>query len=1029
MTVELTLLSRVCCRGSEITGSRLRGLLALLAGDLRAGCGTGRLVAGLWPDGQPEHPAKALQIVVSRARARLGSDLIVSTPAGYRLSLGEDQVDASAVLLRASASERAARDGNHAAALEHAEAGLALCAGADEWDTGRDDPVSVLRAARAATYRSLVRARALALSRLGRPAEAAGPLGELARTGPRDEEVLAELLRCEAVTEGPAAALARYDAYRRALREELGTGPGPALRGVHQELLVHDTPVVRRGVRHEPNPLLGRDDDLAAVAALLPVSRVTSIVGVGGLGKTRLAHAVSRRAEQRVVHFVGLAGVTADADVATEVASALGVGEAVGGLAAPANVFTGIVDALGPGPALLVLDNCEHVVRGAAELVHALVSLSEELRVLTTGRAPLGLSSESVYPLPELDPPTMAELFGRRARAARPDVALPAETVSELCGHLDGLPLAAELAAARVRVMSVPEIARRLDDRFGLLRGSARDAPRRHRTLHAVIDWSWHLLEPAGQAAMRALSIFPGGFTADAARSLLGEDADLEQLVDQSLLKVADTGSGVRFRMLETVREFSAARREEAGETERVLDGFLGWAREFGMLHHQSLLAADVVAAVDEIRSEQDNLVQALRYGLDREDGATVAAMAALLGGLWLTESNFTRLIALAKDTAWVLSHFRPEPAQVEATRAAAVLCALSGSLAQDDRPLRTLVTLRRLPEAEPDTLIRATQIALCAPEVPALLKFCDSDRPLLAGMANYVASYAWANAHEPDRALRAAERMLACFERDGIPLIKAIAHGRAAELYLEWEPGEAAYRQLHAALAIAEKLRWRSVVGRTRWALVLANLQRGAFDEAERDLEQAVGSGVDEANGMVLFDVCARAEILIGRGQVEAGLRLWRQAADRLRGDASPAAGNWAWQVQAVAVVAHAHHGRLDLVAEITGGLPDALSTMVTTVSVVDFRVCGSLLLAVALVELERGNTHSGVRMIALAERFGPLSGFHPTMSPERARRAAERADRPAYADAVSAYAGLGPEGLRAAALAALRARATGGT
>ena len=289
MTIELTLLPRVAYRGREVTSPRLRGLLALLAGDLRTGCSTARLVDGLWPDEQPEHPAKALQVVVSRARAQLGPDLIASTPAGYRLPLADEQVDASAVLRSAAAAARLAGAGDHAAALAEAVAGLTLWDGApDGADAGLDDPVAALRAERASTYRSLARARALALARLGRCAEAAAPLADLASERPRDEEVLVELLRCEAAA-GPSEALARYEAYRRSLRDELGTDPGPALQALQQQLLQGSAPVVRHGVPHEPNPLVGRDDDIAAVATLLRSSRVTSIVGAGGLGKTRLA--------------------------------------------------------------------------------------------------------------------------------------------------------------------------------------------------------------------------------------------------------------------------------------------------------------------------------------------------------------------------------------------------------------------------------------------------------------------------------------------------------------------------------------------------------------------------------------------------------------------------------------------------------------------------------------------------------------------------------------------------------------------
>jgi predicted ATPase/DNA-binding SARP family transcriptional activator/tetratricopeptide (TPR) repeat protein len=1060
VTIALTLLSRVAYRGPEITSPRLRGLLALLAGDLRSGCSTARLVEGLWPDGQPENPAKALQILVSRARAQLGAEVIATTPTGYRLALREEQVDTSAVLLSAAASARCARAGDHAAALAQAEAGLALWEGAAGGDGELDDPVAALRAERASAYRSLVRARALALARLGRHGEAVEALAGLARERPRDEEVLVELLRCEAATVGPSAALARYEAYRRSLRDELGTDPGPALQVVQHQLLQGSSPVVRYGVPHEPNPLLGRDGDVAAVASLLRSSRVTSIVGAGGLGKTRLAHAVSRRAEQRTVHVVALAGVTSDADVAGEVASVVGAGEGrptpASQPARPTDVLGGIAAALGPGPALLVLDNCEHVLRGAAELVGALVSITQDLRVLTTSRAPLGLSSESVYLLPELSLPTAVELFTQRARAARPGADLPADAVEEVCRHLDGLPLAVELAAARVRVMSVAEIARRLEDRFALLRGGARDAPERHQTLQAVVDWSWNLLEPAGRAAMRALSVFPAGFTADATRRVLGDGdaADvpriLEHLVDQSLLQVADAPTGLRFRMLETVREFSTAHREAAGETDAVVGGFLAWARDFGVAHNDGPFGADPYAPLELIRAEQDNLVQALRYGLARGEAGTVAATSAVLGGLWIIESNYPRVMALAADTAHLLSHFRPGPDLVEVTRTTLVLCTTYTFLIEGPRAVRSLAALRRLPPAPPDTLVRAVAVVLgAAPENRSVLyELCDSDEPLVAGAANSVVSYFWENEGDLERALKAARRTLEGFEQQKLPYPQAVAHARISELCLQAERGEEARRHLLAAMPVLERVgNWSDLVG-IRWWMVLASLQVGDVDEAEHWLEQTAPPPVDEPVGTITYGLGIRAEILLARGEVEAGLRLWRRAVDLLANTQGPIFGvfedpsqeQWVLEAKAVTVVAHAQHDRLDLVEELTGELPHRLSRMLANPVanpppyLMELPTSGGLLLALAMVDLNRGAcagderaTRSGARMVALAERFRFPRNFQPTMSAARARQAAEQADRPAYDEAVSSYAGLDHEDLRAAALAALEEREQG--
>ncbi|WP_055585028.1 ATP-binding protein [Peterkaempfera griseoplana] len=1034
MTIDLTLLPRVAYRGQEITAPRLRGLLALLAGDLRTGCSTERLVAGLWPDELPERPGKAVQVLVSRARAQLGAEVLASTPTGYRLTLAEDQVDSSALLLHAAACADRARAGDHAGSLAAAEAGLALWEGTPEETGGTDDPVAALRAERAPVRGRLLRAQALALARLGRHAEAAGPLAAVAAAHPRDEEVLAELLRGEAATAGPSAALMRYEAYRRELREELGTDPGAGLRAVQQELLRGESPVVRHGVPHEPNPLLGRDGDIAAVERLLRDSRAVTVVGPGGLGKTRLAHAVSRRAEQRVVHFVPLAGVTADEDVAAEVASALGAGEgrtgAMGGHT-PADPVAGILGALGSGPALLVLDNCEQIVGGAADLVRALVSSSRDLRVLLTSRAPLGLTSEAVYALPELGLATSVELFTQRARAARPSVELPADAVAELCRHLDGLPLAVELAAARVRVLSVTEIARRLGDRFALLRGGARGVPERHRTLHAVVEWSWNLLDEDARAALRTLSVFPGGFSGEAAEHVLGEDALflLEQLAGQSLLTVADTPVGVRFRMLETVREFSAARRAEAGEDEAAVGRLLAWAREFGVAYHDAVFGPEPLAAWVRIKAEQDNLVPALRHALAGADGPTVAALTAVLATLWSNDSNYPRLAALAADTGPLLSHYHPEPADVEVARAAAVLCTAALLMGSSPRAVRQLVTLRRLPPAPPDTLLRATAVVLSAvpemlpPGYEVLRDLCDSGQPLVAGVAESIATYVWELEHDTDRALASARRMLAALAPADNPSVQLMGHSRLSELYLRTGRGQEAYDHLKAVLGVLPRLNDGRDYIFVRSSLVLACLQRGDPDEAEYWLRQAEQDNSPLEDDFYRSDLGARAEIALARGLTEVGLGLWRSAVERLSVAGAAQGGDlwnnpWALQIQSAAVTAHAHAGRLELVAEAADRLRQRLRTLLSGPyrSPGELPVYGMVLHALGMAGLAAGDG-GAVRMIALAERLGVGREFQPTMSADRARRAAEDADGAAYADAVSEYAALQREELREAA------------
>ncbi|HEX6360958.1 ATP-binding protein [Actinophytocola sp.] len=1041
MTVELTVLSRVAYRGKEITGPRLRGLLALLAGEPK-GCGAQRLIDGLWPDDQPDNPAKALQILVSRIRAQLGDGLVVRTPTGYRLALDETQIDASAVLQHAAAAAERARTGNHGGALEHAEVGLALWDGPPKPEETRD-PLADLRAERAVTYRTLARARALALARLGRHGDAVEPLTDLAAAYPRDEEILLELLRAEAATRGPAVAMARYDTYRRALRDELGADPGPALRRAHQELLQDEQPTVRHGVAHEPNPLLGRDDDLATVADLLHSARVVSVVGPGGLGKTRLAHAVSRRWTRRSVHFVSLAGVAADGDVAAEVASAVGL--ARGGKA----VVPGIVDTLGTG-ALLVLDNCEHVLAQAADLVATLVAMARDLRILTTSRAPLGLSSESVYPLPELDQPTTVELFHQRARAARPGVDLPDAAVAELCARLDGLPLAVELAAARVRVLPVAEINARLADRFALLRGARRDAPERHHTLHAVVDWSWHLLDADGQAALRALSIFPGGFTVEAADRVLDRDSfdTLEHLVDQSLLKVADTPSGVRFRMLETVREFGAARLAESGDTDRVIDGVLAWARDLAAGHHDAVFGPDPVPVGDRLAAEQDNLLLVLRHGLARGDGASVAAAAAVLAGVWAVNASYIRAGALAEDVAQVLAHYTPAPEHVEVTRTAAALCLVNAIAVQQGGVARMLYALRRLPAGVPDTPVRAAAAVLATPDVfapdhAALRQLVAGGSPQVAAFAGMVLSYYAEQAGDLPAAIEASRLFRNAWAARTTPWMWILSLSRIGELTLRVERNEESRAYFTEAVRVLDEIGApRDVVG-VYWGMAVSNLQLGELDTAEHWVGRATadnaGTPTDEGPvveaGAVMFGLVVRGELALARGDVDTGLRLWRQASvalDTVDLQLADPDGltPWALETQAGAVTAHARFGRLDLVADLLSELPRKLTLLLSnplrraSVHVLEQQLAGALLVAVGMTDLASGDTASGVRLLALAEHFKFLRGFRPSMSPADVRAAAENADGPVYSAALAEYTGLTRTELRAEALAVLRSR-----
>jgi predicted ATPase/DNA-binding SARP family transcriptional activator len=1072
VATPLRLLGHASYRGTPIASARVRALLATLA-DAGGSVSSQALVDAVWGDEPPVNAAKALQVLVSRTRSRLGPEVIESTPTGYRLGLAAADVDVLLARRRAKEARTALAAGRADVAVECAERGLALWDGPGLGTARADgDPhVGLLRNLEPVRD-DLDRTRALAAARTGSHGAALGLLQAVSDRRPRDEEVLGALLTCEAHAIGHAAALGRYERYRRSLRDELGSEPGRALRQVHADLLAEDVHV-RRGVRHDPNPLLGRADDLAQLRKLLSTSRVTSVIGPGGLGKTRVAHALSRTADESAVHVVELVGVSSLEDVVAEVASVVGARDtrrsARTYAAAPRDAVTAVVEEIGSTPTLLVLDNCEHVLEAAATLVDELVARTPRLRVLTTSRAPLDIDAERTYHLPQLDAMTSATLFTDRARAVRPDVVLDEDVLERLCARLDGLPLAIELAAARTRTLSLTEIEHRLADRFDLLRGSRRSTPARHQTLVAVIDWSWNLLEEAEQAALLQLGTFADGFTAETAMSVLGgvdtippggaEDA-LDGLVSQSLLDVAEGSNGVRYRMLETVREYAQRELVRRGEEEDARRRLHAWARGHAREWGARVFSPDQVEALDRIRAEETNLDHVLREAVADAETATVVPVFAALATLWSVESNHARVITAGGPVDRVLYRAPETEEDREVLRLALATLAANNALLAPRRSVRAVSRLRRLGPAPPRSVggaLAAVILRLSRPMAtsdPGVLEdLCSAEDPVLAALANGMASQLWENLGDISLAEEHARAALSITGETGDTWQLAAAHARLAELAMQREETDRADE--HAALALAglERLRaWPDVV-QQRGIRLLAAIRRGDLSSAERILPGTEIAGLREHSfGISVTEHTMRAETELARGDLDAGLARYRTAIIQVDQAAASTVFSevrglepWTIHAEATALAAHARHRRLEDVPDLPGTLTAKVLALVEGDSEVfiDYPVCGCAMFALGLVDLLEATASVGTppaggsptdtsptltppgtrgsRLVALAVAFG-YSRTYPSLSLSPAEEAARRAGGTAYDAARGQYAAMERVALRHEAAQVLR-------
>ncbi|MFG2983031.1 ATP-binding protein [Streptomyces sp. NPDC048258] len=682
-----------------VGGARLRALLAALA--LRAGgrASVPDLVDEVWGDDPPHDAPAALQALVARLRRTLGGrDSVHADPAGgYRLAAAREDVDLHRFTrLAVQGGRQLAAD--PAAAADTLRTALALWRGpalADLPEPARSAHAAAPEARRGAALRDRIEAdlRGGATA----PAELLPEIEALIHENPYDEPLRVHQLRALRAAGRPADALAAYERTRRALADGLGTDPGPELRALHTELLqpqpqpqpqppsqlqlqpqppsepaappAPEAAAPRGNLRPRLTSFVGREPELAALRTDLARHRLITLTGPGGSGKTRLAeHAAA--ADPEPAWIVELARLDHPAAVPGAVLSALGLREnslvarEKTGADDPA---TQLLEHCAHRGLLLVLDNCEHVIGAAAELADRLLAHCPGVRILATSREPLGVPGENVRPVEPLPPDPAHRLFADRGASARPGFTPGQDpaAVAEICARLDGLPLAIELAAARLRLLTPRQIADRLDDRFRLLTSGSRTLLPRQQTLRAVVDWSWDLLDEPERAVLRRLSVFAGGCDLAAAEAVCADPsydaADiLGSLVDKSLvLAEPDAAHGMRYRMLETIHEYAAERAaahpaEVRAAARRHAAHYLAFAEEAEPL----IRSAPQIPWIRRVETELDNLRAALHTtAVEEADTETAQRLVFALGWFWWlrnyrTEGSewTTRILALTPE-------------------------------------------------------------------------------------------------------------------------------------------------------------------------------------------------------------------------------------------------------------------------------------------------------------------------------------------------------------------------------------------
>jgi predicted ATPase/DNA-binding SARP family transcriptional activator len=638
----------VVADGSSLAlgGEKQRAVLAVLLLNANEVVSSERLIEQVWGEQQPESAATALQVYVSRLRKLLEPDrakgeasrVLVTRPPGYLLSLEESELDLARFQRLAGQARSAlgANDPEQACAL-FAEA-LSVWRGPPLADLGFETFGQVEIPRLEELRLSCLEERIEAELACGRHAELVGELEALVREHPLRERVRGQLILALYRSGRQAEALDAYQSARDTMVEELGIDPSPELQTLHKQILNQDEalaapqrPRQRGATVRLPAPatsLIGREQELANLLALLSDDvRLVTIAGPGGVGKTRLALAAAAEVAATSPDEVCWVDLQALRDSTLVIPMIAQVLDAKGE----------VETAIGERRLLLCLDNLEQLLDAGPELAR-LLTACPNLRLLTTSREPLHLYGEHEYPLGPLTERDATDLFNARARAVRPDFsATQGELadhgeVREICRRLDHLPLAIELAAARVKIMPPAVLLERLEQRLPLLTEGPRDLPQRQRTLTEAIAWSYDLLSADEQRLFASLSVFAGGCTLEAAEEVAQADLEtLESLVDKSLLRHADG----RFWMLETIREYAADVLDRK-EVEALRLRHLAFFTAFAEQAHRELRGPNKAEWVERVQADLENARAALAWTPAAADpGDLQLRLAAALRLFW----------------------------------------------------------------------------------------------------------------------------------------------------------------------------------------------------------------------------------------------------------------------------------------------------------------------------------------------------------------------------------------------------------